>query len=66
MSKNIKKELSCAKCPSQFGSNLAKFSSNFAYNLHLSVVHKQNNENEPRSEPVENCETRNMSKQQGI
>ena len=44
MSKNIQKELSCAECSVQFGSPLAKFSTNFAFDLHLSTLHKKKNE----------------------
>ena len=35
MGKRMKRELTCNKCSSQFGSSMAKFSTEFAYNLHL-------------------------------
>ena len=47
MSKNTKQELFCTKCSLQFGNFLAKFNTNFAFNLHLSTVHKKEIKSSP-------------------
>ena len=41
MNPKIKRRLFCAKCSSEFGNRLAKFSTTFALKLHLSIGHKE-------------------------
>ena len=41
MKKNTKQKLFCSQCSTKFGDTLAKFNTNFAFNLHLSTLHKR-------------------------
>ena len=41
MTRKIKKRLSCTKCSLKFGTALSKFSTNFAFKLHLTIAHKK-------------------------
>ena len=41
MSKSKKQKLFCTKCSFKFGNTLAKFSTNFAFKLHSSIIHKK-------------------------
>ena len=41
MRKKIQSPLFCNKCSVQFGNSLAKFNTNFAFNLHLSTLHRK-------------------------